>query len=105
MSKFKIEHGASKVRLVLLKTNIEDSISSDIDLMCQWSDNERKYIINELLRFAITQEEDFLKYKASHPSNSMRTTGETKASTPQTKTVTEPVRKTEPAQTNSNVHS
>ena len=41
MSKFKIEHGASKVRLVQLKTNIEDSISNDIDLMCQWSDNER----------------------------------------------------------------
>ena len=36
MSKFKIEHGASKVNLVMLKTNIEDSISNDIDLMCQW---------------------------------------------------------------------
>ena len=69
MSKFKIEHGASKVRLVLLKTNIEDTISNDIDLMCQWSDNERKYIINELLRFALTQEEDFLKYKASLAAN------------------------------------
>jgi hypothetical protein len=64
MSKLKIEHGASKVRLVLLKTNIEDTISSDIDLMCQWSNNERKYVINELLRFALTQEEDFLKHKA-----------------------------------------
>ncbi len=72
MSKFKIEHGASKVKLVLLKTNIEDSISNDIDLMCQWSDNERKYIINELLRFALTQEEDFLKYKSSQSSNSLR---------------------------------
>ena len=65
MSKFKIEHGASKVRLVQLKTNIEDSISNDIDLMCRWSENDRKYIINELLRFALTQEEDFLKYKAA----------------------------------------
>ena len=74
MSKFKIEHGASKVRLVLLKTNIEDSISNDIDLMCQWSDNERKYIINELLRFALTQEEDFLKHKVSLAANPARTT-------------------------------
>ncbi len=31
MSKLKIEHGASKVNLVLLKTSIEDSISQDID--------------------------------------------------------------------------
>jgi hypothetical protein len=80
MSKLKIEHGASKVRLVLLKTNIEDGISADIDLMCQWSENDRKYIINELLRFALTQEEDFLKYKAglavnpSRPANSAKPT-------------------------------
>ncbi len=64
MSKLKIEHGASKINLVLLKTNIEDGISSDIDLMCQWSNNDRKYIVNELLRFALAQNEDFLKYKA-----------------------------------------
>lgn len=64
MSKLKIEHGASKVSLVLLKTNIEGAISQDIDLMVAWSDNERRYIVNELLRFALTQEEEFLKYKA-----------------------------------------
>ena len=63
MSKLKIEHGASKINLVLLKTNIEDGISQDIDLMCQWSNNDRKYIVNELLRFALAQDEDFLKYK------------------------------------------
>ena len=72
MSKLKIEHGASKVRLVLLKTNIEDGISQDIDLMAAWSDNERKYVINELLRFALTQDEDFLKYKAGLAANPLR---------------------------------
>ena len=72
MSKLKIEHGASKVNLVLLKTNIEGSISQDIDLMATWSDNERKYIVNELLRFALTQEEDFQKYKASVATNTAR---------------------------------
>jgi hypothetical protein len=75
MSKFKIEHGASKVRLVQLKTNIEDTISNDIDLMCQWSENDRKYIINELLRFALTQEEDFLQYKAGPRANRTTSTG------------------------------
>jgi hypothetical protein len=69
MSKLKIEHGASKVHLVQLKTNIEDGISNDIDLMCQWSENDRKYIINELLRFALTQEEDFLMFKAGPGAN------------------------------------
>ena len=72
MSKLKIEHGASKINLVLLKTNIEDGISSDIDLMCQWSNNDRKYIVNELLRFALAQDEDFLKYKAGLASGPAR---------------------------------
>ena len=72
MSKLKIEHGASKVNLVLLKTNIEDSISQDIELMATWSDNDRKYIVNELLRFALAQEEDFQKYKASVAANASR---------------------------------
>jgi hypothetical protein len=72
MSKFKIEHGASKINLVLLKTNIEDTISQDIDLLTEWSNNDRKYIVNELLRFALTQEEDFLKHKASLTANAAR---------------------------------
>ncbi|MGA9670299.1 MAG: hypothetical protein WBQ94_13895 [Terracidiphilus sp.] len=69
MSRLKIEHGASKVNLVLLKTNIEDTIAADIDLMAEWSNNERRYIVNELLRFAIDQAEDFQQYKASAAAN------------------------------------
>jgi hypothetical protein len=72
MSKFKVEHGASKVNLVLLKINIEDTISQDIDMMSTWSNNDRKYIVNELLRFALTQEEDFQKYKVSATANASR---------------------------------
>ncbi|WP_353069856.1 hypothetical protein RBB75_05935 [Tunturibacter empetritectus] len=102
MSRFKIEHGASKVRLVLLKTNIEDSISNDIDLMCQWSDNERKYIINELLRFALTQEEDFLKYKGSQSS---RPPSEQKIQATPIKGATEPVRKIDSTPNSSTPHA
>ena len=32
--------------------------------MAEWSDNDQNYIVNELLRFALSQEEDFQKYKA-----------------------------------------
>ena len=78
MSKFKIEHGASKINLVLLKTNIEDTISNDIDLLANWSNNERRYIVNELLRFALTQEEDFQKHKASASVHGARTANSTK---------------------------
>ena len=80
MSKFKVEHGASKVNLVLLKTNIEDTISHDIDLMSTWSNNDRKYIVNELLRFALTQDEDFQRYKASAATNGSRPAASAKSS-------------------------
>jgi hypothetical protein len=89
MSKFKIEHGASKINLVLLKTNIEDTISQDIDLMSAWSNNDRKYIVNELLRFALAQEEDFLKYKASHAATAARPASSTKPAPTPIKPATE----------------
>lgn len=79
MSKFKIEHGASKVSLVLLKTNIEDTISQDIDALSAWSNNDRRYIVNELLRFALLQEEDFQKHKITSASGTARSVGTAKS--------------------------
>lgn len=97
MSKFKIEHGASKINLVLLKTNIEDAISQDIDLLAEWSNNERKYIVNELLRFAIAQEEDFLKYKASLTANPARPASNTKSAPASIKPATDQAPKSDPS--------
>lgn len=95
MSKFKIEHGASRINLVLLKTSIEDTISQDIDLLATWSDNDRKYLVNELLRFALSQEEDFQKYKASLTANTTRPVGHTKAAPTPAKPAGEPASKPE----------
>ena len=97
MSKFKIEHGASKINLVLLKTNIEDTISSDIDLLSNWSNNDRKYIVNELLRFALTQEEDFLKHKAGLTTTAARSTGSAKSASASIKPATEAAPKSDTA--------
>ena len=72
MSRFKIDHGASHIRQAKIQASIDQSIADDIQLMAEWSDNEPKYIINQLLRFALTQEEDFLKYKAGRPANPLR---------------------------------
>jgi hypothetical protein len=90
MSKFKVEHGASKVNLVLLKTNIEDVIAVDIDLMAEWSNNETNYVVNELLRFALAQEEDFQKYKANSTANPVRPASSTKPAPVTIKPGTEP---------------
>ena len=77
MTKLKIEHGASKARWVMLKTTIEEPTAADIDLLCQWSENDRRYVINELLRFALAHAEDFQQYKASAhcKSNKISTQG------------------------------
>lgn len=68
MSKLKIEYGASRTERVKLQVSIDVSVASDIELMAQWSDNEKNYIVNELLRFALSESAEFQQYKQT-PSN------------------------------------
>lgn len=65
MSKLKIEKGASRIRRVPLKTTIDGTVADEIELMCQWSENDTSYVVNQLLRFALNQSEDFQQYKES----------------------------------------
>ena len=65
MSKLKIEKGASRVRRVPLKTTIDGTVADDVELMCKWSENETSYVVNHLLRFALSQSEDFQQHKQS----------------------------------------
>ncbi len=69
MSKLKIEPGVSRIKRAKLQSSIDQTIARDIELMAQWSDNEPNYIVNELLRFAIAQAEEFQKYKTGLPAN------------------------------------
>ena len=79
MSKLKLEHGVSRIRRAKLQSSIDQSVADDIELLAEWSNNETNYVINELLRFALTQEEDFQKYKASSTANPVRASGSTKS--------------------------
>jgi hypothetical protein len=65
MSKLKIDKGASRIRRVALKTTIDGTVADDIELMCQWSENETSYVVNHLLRFALSQSGEFQKHKES----------------------------------------
>lgn len=65
MSKLKLIHGVSRIRRAKLQSSIDQTIADDVELLAEWSNNETNYVVNELLRFALTQEEDFLKYKAA----------------------------------------
>jgi hypothetical protein len=78
MSKLKIEHGVSRIRRAKLQASIDQSVADDIQALAEWSNNEPHYVINQLLRFALAQEEDFLKYKASLAVSPARTSGSLK---------------------------
>ena len=95
MSKLKLEHGVSRIRRAKLQSSIDQTVAEDIELLAQWSNNETNYIVNELLRFALTQEEDFQKYKASSATNAARPAGSAKPSTTPIKPVSESAAKTD----------
>jgi len=95
MSKLKLEHGISKIRRTKLQSSIDQTVAEDIELLAQWSNNETNYIVNELLRFALTQEEDFQKYKASSVSKAARPANSAKPSTTPIKPVSESTAKTD----------
>ncbi|HEV2417014.1 MAG TPA: hypothetical protein VGX94_04365 [Terriglobia bacterium] len=78
MSKLKLEHGVSRIRRAKLQSSIDQTVADDIELLAEWSNNETNYVINELLRFALTQEEDFQRYKASSAANPVRPASGTK---------------------------
>ncbi len=63
MCKLKFEHGISRVKLAKLLTYIDQTIADDNALMADWTNNEQHYVINELLRFALMQSEDFQRFK------------------------------------------
>jgi len=70
MSRLKIEKGASKVRRAPLKVTIDGTVSDDLELMCQWSENDPSYLVNLLLGLAIAHSEEFQQYKADHLATS-----------------------------------
>jgi hypothetical protein len=82
MSKLKIEKGASRVRRVPLKTTIDGTVWDDVELMCQWSENDASYIVNHLLRFALSQSEGFQQHKQSLEKHSPATTRQQQPDTP-----------------------
>ncbi len=72
MNKLKLEHGVSRIRRAKLQSSIDQTIADDVELLAEWSNNETNYVVNELLRFALTQDEDFQRYKASTVTNAAR---------------------------------
>lgn len=89
MNKLKIEHGVSRVRRAKLQASIDQSIADDIQALADWSNNEPQFVINQLLRFALAQEEDFQRYKASLAASPAKIPGVVKSGSTPAKTAPE----------------
>lgn len=105
MSKLKLEHGVSRIRRAKLQSSIDQTIADDIELLAQWSNNETNYVVNELLRFALTQEEDFQKYKVSSAATAARAATTTKPTPTPIKSVSEPAAKPDATVSNAATHA
>ena len=68
MTRFKITRNNNHERKQLLQAKLDASLVADVNLMCQWSGNEKTVVIAELLRYALSQEVDFQQYKKSLPA-------------------------------------
>ncbi|MGC8551143.1 MAG: hypothetical protein ACP5M4_15810 [Acidobacteriaceae bacterium] len=93
MSRLKLIHGVSRIRRAKLQSSIDQTVADDIELLAEWSNNETNYVVNELLRFALTQEEDFQKYKAGSTASAVHSAVNSKAIPTPIKTPSEPATK------------
>ncbi len=105
MSRLKLIHGVSRVRRAKLQSSIDQTVADDIELLAQWSNNETNYVINELLRFALAQEEDFQKYKATAPPNSAQLASNPKPASAPIRTVADAATKPDPSMTTAAVRA
>lgn len=99
MSRLKLIHGVSRIRRAKLQSSIDQSVADDVELLAQWSNNETNYVINELLRFALAQEEDFQKYKATVVPTSAQPASNPKAAPSPIRSVADAAAKSDPATT------
>ena len=93
MSKLKLEHGVSRIRRAKLQSSIDQTVADDVELLAEWSNNETNYVINELLRFALTQDEEFQRHKASSVATTARAANAAKPSPTSIRPVSEPAAK------------
>ncbi len=105
MNRLKIQHGVSRIRRAKLQSSIDQTVADDIELLAEWSNNEMQYVINELLRFAVAQEEDFLKYKASLAANPARSASNTKSAAASIRSTADQAPKSDPSPATSTTHA
>jgi len=65
MPRLKIIRNNTNTDRKLLQARIETALVEDVNLIVKWSNRDKNEIVAELLRYALSQEEDFQVYKRS----------------------------------------
>ena len=65
MARFKIMRNNTNSDRKLLQARIETALVEDVNLIAKWSNRDKNEIVAELLKYALSQEEDFQAYKRS----------------------------------------
>ena len=65
MARFKINRNNANTDRKLLQARIETALVEDVNLIVKWSNRDKNEIVAELLKYALSQEEDFQAYKRS----------------------------------------
>ncbi len=65
MARFKIIRNNINSDRKLLQARIETALVEDVNLIAKWSNRDKNEIVAELLKYALSQEEDFQTYKRS----------------------------------------
>ncbi len=56
MTRFKIIRNNTEEKKQWLQAGLNTSLVHDINLMCEWSGNEKSYVIGGALRYALSME-------------------------------------------------
>ena len=65
MARFKIIRNNTNTDRKLLQARVETALVEDVNLIVKWSNRDKNEIVAELLKYALSQEEDFQAYKRS----------------------------------------
>jgi hypothetical protein len=66
MGRFRIRrNNNNKEEKQLLEAQLDRSLIEEINLLCKWSGNEKDSVVAELLRYSLSQESEFQKYRQS----------------------------------------
>ena len=65
MARFKINRNIETEEKELFQVKLPKTLIEEVNLMVKWSANEKNFVVSEMFRYALRQENEFQAYKRS----------------------------------------